>query len=285
MTTLDEASKTQLPLPLVDGIPADTIAVADRGLHYGDGLFETLAVVDGNPCLWERHLSRLRDGCARLAFPPPDEGRLATEARGLTHGVERGVLKLILPRGEGGRGYRPPCPARPRRILRLGPWPDYPASWQSAGIRVRYCRTRLGHQPLLAGLKHLNRLEQVLARSEWNDPDIAEGLMLDLDGGVVEGTQSNLFALLDGRLVTPPLARCGVAGVVRALVLERAPALGLPVVEERLEPARLETADALFLTSSLIGLWPVRQLAGVALDPSRVPATLRAAVLAAAFRP
>jgi 4-amino-4-deoxychorismate lyase len=273
------------PVALIDGVPADTIPVADRGLHYGDGLFETIAVVDGSPCLWERHLSRLRAGCARLAFPPPDEDRLATEARGLARGVERGVLKLILTRGEGGRGYRPPSPVRPRRILRMSPWPAHPADWESHGVRVRYCATRLGHQPLLAGLKHLNRLEQVIARAEWTDSDIAEGLMLDLGGQVVEGTQTNLFALVEGRLVTPPLDRCGVAGVVRALVLELAPAVGLPVAEEPQEPDRLATADALFLTSSLIGLWPVRQLGGVAFDPSRVPAELRAAVLAAAFRP
>jgi 4-amino-4-deoxychorismate lyase len=218
-------------------------------------------------------------------MPPPPEHQLVAEALGLSQGIDRAVLKLILTRGEGGRGYRPPSPAHPRRILRLTPWPDYPEGWRSAGVRVRYCQTRLGHQPLLAGLKHLNRLEQVLARSEWSETDVAEGLMLDIDGRVVEGTQTNLFALLDGRLVTPPLERCGVAGVVRRLVLESARALGLRVVEEVLDPARLATAEASFLTSSLVGIWPVREVAGVAFDPSRVPAELTAAVLAAAFRP
>jgi 4-amino-4-deoxychorismate lyase len=218
-------------------------------------------------------------------MPPPPEHQLVAEALGLSQGIDRAVLKLILTRGEGGRGYRPPSPAHPRRILRLTPWPDHPEGWRSAGVRVRYCQTRLGHQPLLAGLKHLNRLEQVLARSEWSETDVAEGLMLDIDGRVVEGTQTNLFALLDGRLVTPPLERCGVAGVVRRLVLESARALGLRLVEEVLDPARLATAEASFLTSSLVGIWPVREVAGVAFDPSRVPTELTAAVLAAAFRP
>lgn len=285
MTTPDQAPTTPVCATLIDGVPADRIPVADRGLQYGDGLFETIAVVDGKPCLWDRHLARLREGCALLSIPPPPEDQLAAEALGLTRGVDRAVLKLILTRGEGGRGYRPPDPPLPRRILRRTPWPAYPDAWRSTGVRVRYCRTRLGHQPLLAGLKHLNRLEQVLARAEWNDPDIAEGLMLDLDGRVVEGTQTNLFVLQDGQLLTPALDRCGVAGVVRGLVLEAAWVLGFRVVEAALTPERLAAADALFLTSSLAGVWPVRELAGLPVDPDQVPAELRAGVLEAAFRP
>jgi 4-amino-4-deoxychorismate lyase len=272
-------------LTLIDGVDAATIPAADRGLQYGDGLFETIAVVDGIPRLWDRHLERLRAGCERLAIPMPPAAQLAEEAARLALGVDRAVLKLILTRGEGGRGYRPPDHPRPRRILRLFPWPDYPDAWRSAGVRVRYCDTRLGRQPRLAGVKHLNRLEQVLARAEWSDPDVAEGLMLDLDGQVVEGTQTNLFALLDGRLVTPPLDRCGVAGVVRQLVIESAPALGLEVVESALVPERVAAADGLFLTSSLAGIWPIRELAGVRMDPDRIPAQIRGHILEAAFRP
>jgi 4-amino-4-deoxychorismate lyase len=272
-------------LTLIDGVPADRLPVADRGLHYGDGLFETIAIVDGRPCLWDRHLARLRAGCERLAIPPPAPKLLTDEARSLSHGHDRAVLKVIVTRGEGGRGYRPPKPATPRRVLRITPWPNYPEGWRSQGVRVRYCRTRLGDQPLLAGLKHLNRLEQVLARAEWDDPDLAEGLMLDLDGRVVEGTQTNLFAVAGGRLLTPPLDRCGVAGVVRGLVIDLAAGLGLPVTEQPLEPARLERVDALFLTSALAPLWPVRELPGRSFDPARVPPGLAAAVLAAAFGP
>ncbi len=270
---------------LIDGVPAGLVPVADRGLNYGDGLFETIAIVDGRPCLWERHLARLRAGCERLAIPPPVPGMLAAEARSLSHGHDRAILKLVVTRGDGGRGYRPPKPATPRRILRITPWPDYPDCWRSQGVRVRYCQTGLGQQPLLAGLKHLNRLEQVLARAEWDDPDVAEGLMLDPDGRVIEGTQTNLFAIEGGRLLTPLLDRCGVAGVVRGLVIDLAAGLGLPVAEEPLDSARLERAEALFLTSSLAPLWPVRELAGRPFDPAGVPCELAAAVLAAAFRP
>ncbi len=256
-------------MTLVDGTPADAIVVSDRGLQYGDGLFETIAVVDGRPCLWDRHVERLRAGCERLAIPMPPEHQLAEEAQRLARGVDRAVLKLILTRGEGGRGYRPPDSPRPRRIVRLTP----------------YCETRLGHQPLLAGLKHLNRLEQVLARAEWSDPDVAEGLMLDLDGRVVEGTQTNLFALLEGRLVTPPLNRCGVAGVVREVAIASAAAVGLEVVESVLLPEQVAAADGLFLTSSLAGIWPIRELAGRPMDPKGIPEELRTGILEAAFRP
>jgi 4-amino-4-deoxychorismate lyase len=268
---------------LIDGIPAVVVPAADRGLQYGDGLFETIAVVDGRPCLWDRHLARLRAGCLRLAIPLPDPDLLQAEVLSLAKGQGRSVLKLTVTRGEGGRGYRPPHPARPRRILRLHPWPAHPPAWRSAGVRVRYCRTRLGHQPLLAGLKHLNRLEQVLARAEWDDPDIGEGLMLDLDGTVVEGTQTNLFVLTAGRLVTPLLDRCGVNGVVRQVVIETAWMQGLAVEEARLTPAELAQADALFLASSLAGLWPVRELDGRVLDPRGIPGELSRTVLAAAF--
>jgi 4-amino-4-deoxychorismate lyase len=285
MKARDRASQPRLPLPLVDGIPADAIGISDRGLQYGDGLFETIAVVDGAPCLWDRHLARLRAGCARLAIPPPPEEQLVDDALRLTTGVDRAVLKVIVTRGDGGRGYRPPATPRPRRIVGLTPWPGYPGDWTSAGVRVRYCATRLGRQPRLAGLKHLNRLEQVLGRAEWDDPDVAEGLMLDLEGDVVEGTQANVFVWRDGRLLTPALDQCGVAGVVRGLTIDVGRQLGVEVVEARLTPEDLVRADALFLTSSLAGLWPVRELAGRRLDPERIPRELSAAVLAGAFRP
>jgi 4-amino-4-deoxychorismate lyase len=247
---------------LVDGEPRDGVPLADRGLHYGDGLFETIAVIAGRPCLWDRHVERLAAGCRRLRLPVPDPALLRGEAQRLAAGHSLAVLKILVTRGDGGRGYRPPRPAAARRVLLLSPWRDNPPSWREEGVRVRWCDTRLGIQPALAGLKHLNRLEQVLARGEWDDPDIPEGLMLDAQGGVVEGTQSNLFVWRGGRLLTPALDRCGVAGVVRGLGLEVASALGIPAAEERLTVGDVEHASALYLTSSLIGVWRVADLAG-----------------------
>lgn len=234
----------------------------DRGLHYGDGLFETIKVEDGSPEFWDRHLARLAEGCERLGIAAPEGDTLRREARRLCAGDRRSVLKIIVTRGAGGRGYRPPERPVPTRILSRHPWPDHaPAAWRE-GVVVRVCTTRLATQPLLAGIKHLNRLEQVMARREWDDPVIGEGLMLDTDGFVVDGTMSNLFIVAGGRLATPDLSLSGVAGVMRAVVLEAAAKLKVPAEVTRLTLDRVRAADEAFLTNSLIRIWPVRELDG-----------------------
>lgn len=245
---------------LIDGQRTELVAADDRGLHYGDGVFETIATVKGRPQLWSRHMARLVEGCRRLAIPPPDENLLRAEAEQLMAiPQERAVLKIIVTRGSGGRGYRPPAACQPRRLLYLSPWPEYPASWARHGVEVHLCGTRLACNPALAGIKHLNRLEQVLARAEWDDPAIAEGLMLDTDGHVIEGTMSNLWLVQEGCLLTPSLERCGVAGVMRAHLLAQARELGLACSEAVLELSDLEQAEEVFLSNSLIGIWPVRR--------------------------
>ncbi len=267
---------------LINGEAGDRIDVLDRGLQYGDGLFETLRVRAGRPCLWAAHLARLRRGCERLGIAMPAEARLRDEAGRLCAGLDDGVLKIVLTRGPGGRGYRPPRDARPTRLLAVFPAPDYPPQYAQAGVAARLCDTRLGLNPALAGLKHLNRLEQVLARAEWDEPGIAEGLMLDIEGNVIEGTMSNLFMVRAGRLCTPGLSRCGVAGVMRARVMAEAGAQGIPVEEGRIGLRDLAAADELFLTNSVIGVWPVRRLDGRDyVAPGPLTARLAAAVEAA----
>ncbi len=257
------------------------MSVLDRGLQYGDGLFETVAILDGEPRLWERHMARLRAGVERLALPPPPEAELHEEACRLSAGSGRAVLKILYTRGVGGRGFRPPEPARAMRILMRFEAPEYPAAWWSQGVDVRFCDLRLGAQPALAGLKHLNRLEQVLARAEWTDPAIAEGLLLDNNGAVIEGTQSNLFAVIGDRLLTPVLDEAGVAGVMRAWILEWAALFGLNWEEARLTRSDVLEARELFLTNSLIGVWPVRSLAGRRLPERGIARELIACLRAA----
>ena len=242
---------------LVNGEPLDCIASTDRGLLYGDGVFETLAVQDGSCRYWLQHLLRLQAGCERLAIPAVDSELLATEARRLVAAAGRGVLKIIVTRGSGGRGYRVPEQSIPTRILQLHPWPDFATSCAADGVGVRLCKTRLGHNSALAGIKHLNRLEQVLARQEWDDPDIMEGLLLDTEGRLIEGTMSNLFMISKGVLQTPDLHSCGVAGVMRSVILELAGQQALETGICDLRPADLAQADEVFLTNSLIGIWPV----------------------------
>ena len=176
---------------LINGQDSGTLSAQDRGLLYGDGLFETLAIRKGVPLRWERHLQRLMLGCERLGIPCPDVTALTLESLALCKGHDRALLKLIVTRGVGGRGYRAPAQPQATRILTCHPWPDYPADAARDGVRVRLCRTRLAQQPALAGIKHLNRLEQVLARAEWNDEEIAEGLLFDREDHVIEATMSN----------------------------------------------------------------------------------------------
>lgn len=259
---------------LINGSQTGRIDVSDRGLLYGDGLFETIAVVDGRPRLWERHMERLEEGQRRLGFPLQDPGLIEREARSLLGEGGRGVLKILLTRGVGGRGYRPPTQPRVTRILSLHAWPHQPLEWFRSGLRLRLCETPLAGNPRLAGIKHLNRLEQVLARREWSDPAVAEGLMLDLQGRVIEATQANLFVLSAGHLITPDLTACGVAGVVRGLVLELARALGLALQIRSLGQEQVLQADALFLSNSLLGACPVASLEGRTYDPDRLPLEL-----------
>ncbi|PYC24624.1 aminodeoxychorismate lyase [Aquipseudomonas alcaligenes] len=247
-------------LSWVDGRPATELPLSDRGLAYGDGLFETIAVRRGRAVLLPRHLARLAEGLRRLAIDL-DLVALEAELRAFFAELGEGVAKLLVTRGDGLRGYAPPQPARPRRILLGSPLPSYPAANAEQGVRLFSCRTRLAEQPLLAGLKHLNRLEQVLARGEWQDAAFAEGLMRDTSGRVIEGVFSNLFLVRDGVLLTAELSRCGVAGVMRAEVLEQAARLGIPCEIRDIGFDELLAADELFLCNSLYGIWPVRELA------------------------
>ncbi|MGK0673412.1 MAG: aminodeoxychorismate lyase [Halothiobacillaceae bacterium] len=237
----------------------DNLPLTDRGLHYGDGLFETMAVQEGRVRLLELHLARLAWGAARLAIPLADTEGLAAKLATAAEALGEGVLKLILTRGSGGRGYLTPDISIPSLILQR--YPPVATAGQE-GVTVRLCALRLARQPHLAGLKHLNRLEQVLARAEWRDPAIAEGLMLDSEGLLVEGVASNIFLVRKGRLLTPLLDLCGVAGVMRTHVMQRAVRLGLEVQEARLGLDDLMAADEVFLTNSLHGIRPIIRLLG-----------------------
>jgi len=275
-------NRYESPRILIDGAAADSLAVVDRGLQYGDGLFETLAVQGGAPCLWPEHYDRLAHGAERLGIPCPQPERLLCECWRLVAGTAVGVLKIILTRGRGGRGYGLPTCLQPTRILMLYPWPDYPPAWGEQGVHAIFCRTPLGENPRLAGIKHLNRLEQVLARSEWQDRGVAEGLMQNGRGRVIGGTMSNLFLVRAGRLLTPRLNTCGVAGTVRGLVLHIAGTLGIEVLEQDIMRADLNTADGVFLTNAVIGVWPVRCLGSREMGREGLPSELLAAVRRAA---
>ena len=245
----------------VDGQPADVLSLKDRGLAYGDGLFETIAVRNGRPLLLERHLQRLETGCQRLALRV-DMTVVSAELSAYARSQGDGVMKLIVTRGDSRRGYAADPSATARRILQGSAPVAYPAAHAEQGVFLFPCSVRLSEQPLLAGLKHLNRLEQVLARNEWQGSEFAEGLMRDQSGRVIEGVFSNLFIVHEGALITADLSRCGVAGVMRAALLDSARAQGLKVEVRDIPFEDFLQADEVFLCNSLFGVWPVRSVTG-----------------------
>ncbi len=234
---------------------------AERALQYGDGVFETLPVNGGEVAYLHRHWQRLRAGCERLQLRFLDWEPLSGEVRRLAEELHQGVIKVIVGRGPGGRGYGFAEDSTCTRIISTHPPPPRPTEYASAGIRVRLCQLRMGIQPALAGIKHLNRLEQVLARAEWGR-EYAEGLLLDCHGRLVEGTMSNLFIGREGRLFTPRLDLCGVAGVLRSVLIDEAQAQGIEVQRSRLTPLDFASATEVFVCNSVFGIWPVNDIDG-----------------------
>jgi len=264
-----------VPKYVINGHPGDSIPIADRGLQYGDGLFETIKIHQGKPLLWSRHVKRLNEGCTRLHIPCPDESTLAAEIDTLiSPEMETAAIKIMITRGSGPRGYRMPDPQRPTRIIVLYSDTGYSGGNTVAGVRLRICVTPLACNPVLAGLKHLNRLEQVLARAEWCDADIVDGVMKNVHGHVIETTMANLFIVKNHQLYTPGLNQCGVAGVMRDKVLELAKELQLVVSETVLNESDLFDADEVFITNCLNGIRPVNQIEKIQFVPGKITTQL-----------
>jgi len=261
----------ETPLVAVNGVLGASVSSLDRGFIYGDGLFETCRLHQGEPLLWALHVQRLSLGAERLGIPLNLE-QLESQRRQIQIAAAQdwplnGVLKVILTRGQGGRGYAPPTDPSPSLCWQF--FPGIKASWADnalRGIQLRVCDRQLPENPDLAGLKHLNRLDYVLARSEWAN-EYPEGLLLDRQGHVIEGTLSNLFAWVDDQLCTPALEVAGVAGVMRRFIMDTlAPQLGISVVERSLTMEDLARARELFMCNSVFGIWPVIRLVPNGLD-------------------
>lgn len=253
-----------MPRQWVNGIECSTIDVTDRGLNYGDGVFETMVLRDGRLEYWSLHYDRLHEGCSRLAIFCPSESTLLDELMSCIeiNDSEESVIKLIITRGSDGRGYRVSGEKQSTRVFLQSARPVYPDYNLTYGVDVCICDTRLAHQLKLAGIKHLNRLEQIIARLEWQD-EYSEGLMLDNDGYVIEGTMSNVFLSYDNEtLLTPELKGCGIAGIQRQIVKNKAEELNIKVTEVSIKLHELMSARSIFLTNRIIGIWPVRHIDG-----------------------
>ncbi|MFA6016035.1 MAG: aminodeoxychorismate lyase [Gallionellaceae bacterium] len=247
---------------LINGSPSDTISVTDRGLLYGDGVFRTFALKNILINQWHRHYAKLVHDCHAINLPCPSGSLLQSEIASLTQNTPSAAIKITITRGMSQRGYTPAASPQVTRIISVSPLPDYPELFYQAGVRVHLCQLRLGHQPRLAGIKHLNRLENVMAAAEWSDPDIAEGILLDQSGNVIEGVRSNLFMLKQGVLFTPDLTQCGVAGVQRERIIAWAEQQGIVCKIQEISLEQLQQAEEIFLVNSIIGLWPVREMPG-----------------------
>jgi 4-amino-4-deoxychorismate lyase len=263
-------------LVLVNGRPDQQISPFDRAVHFGDGLFETIACRRGRPRFLSLHLERLQLGCDRLGLDAGNLEDIRAEVRALAREVDEAIVKVVLSRGAAlARGYGVTGREKATRITFRYAWPSETRTESQDGIQARTATLRLGENPALAGLKHCNRLEQILARREWTDPGIAEALVFSSSGKLVSGTMSNVFIVEGSGLRTPLLDLCGVAGVMRRVVLREATRAGMSVREEALRAEDLQKADEVFLTNARIGIWPLRALDGRVMRPGAVTRRLQ----------
>ncbi|VAW54183.1 Aminodeoxychorismate lyase [hydrothermal vent metagenome] len=242
---------------IINGNESTTIDIHDRGFQYGDGLFETIAYKKNKLQLANEHFKRLRLGCERLSLTGVDESLWFDDIEKcqLKHDS---IIKLVVSRGVSARGYAF-GKNNITRVTSSYPMPEYPLAY-AQGITARICTTPISMNASLAGLKHLNRLDNVLARNEWNDLEITEGFMLDNMSNVIEGTMSNVFGVLNNELYTPRLEQCGIAGVIRSQVIILAKKMNIVVNIVDIKRHFFLQMDAVFITNSLIGLWPVKQI-------------------------
>jgi len=242
-------------------VEQDRIAAADRAFLYGDGCFTTVLIEHRKPRLWPQHLERLQTTLKRLGIDAPDWSPLTEKVMSLAWGYpEKGVVKIIISRGVGGRGYSPAGCHQTQVMISGFAWPSFYKRWQQEGVELGVCQQRLGLSPMLAGLKHLNRLEQVLLKQEIEENGWLDAVVLDANGHVAETSASNIFWRCGNTLYTPALDLAGVHGLMRAHVCEQASALGycLEFVKSPLDT--LLCADEVFITNALMALVPVTRI-------------------------
>jgi 4-amino-4-deoxychorismate lyase len=260
---------------LINGRSNVAISPMDRGFAYGDGVFRTLHVRQGVADCWELHYKKLVEDCNVLGIVCPSADLLLTDIERLFMPEQDAVAKIIISRGEGERGYALPVLAQPTRVVIKAPFPHYPETNFNEGVRLHLCNLRLSYQPQFAGIKHLNRLENVMARMEWTDSTISDGLLLDAQDRTIECTMSNIFARFGKNLVTPDLSLCGVAGITRSRILKAAPQLGLGIKVANLPLGKLMRADEIITCNSLYGAWQVIALNRQNWQPQGLAAQLR----------
>lgn len=244
---------------LINGIPQETLPASDRAIQFGDGCFTTARIVAGQVCLLDAHLQRLQQACEKLLIPFVEWAALQREMVELARGNDRGVLKVIISRGSGGRGYSAANCLHPTRLLSVSAWPVHYDGWRREGITLELSPVRLGRNPQLAGIKHLNRLEQVLIRTHLEQTDADEALVLDSEGFITECCAANLFWRQGKDVFTPRLDQAGVNGLMRQFCLQQLAHSGYRVVDVHAREAALAEADEMVVCNALMPVVPVRQ--------------------------
>lgn len=269
---------------LINGSFDQAISAFDRGFAYGDGVFRTLQIRNGLPVNWPLHYQKLVADCAAIGIVCPSAELLMNDLQQLFpvsafDENETKVAKIIITRGEGDRGYAPPAVTAPTRAVIKSAMPQYAALNYAQGVNLRVCETRLATQPKLAGIKHLNRLENVLARMEWREDAIFDGLLLDQQGHVIECTMSNIFARFDNKLITPALTLCGVAGITRQRILWLESVLNLTVEVTSITLDQLLQADEVIICNSLYGAFQVNSIGAKSWPQQKLASIIRNALI------
>ncbi|WP_045411767.1 aminodeoxychorismate lyase [Vibrio owensii] len=241
----------------VNGLPQTHISLGDRSFQYGDGCFTTIKTKKGELEHWQAHVERMEACLKTLHIPFPDWNQVFDWVMKAVLNDDLAGIKIHISRGTGGRGYSPSGIEGPVVTISNFAFPSHYSSWQENGVPLGVCRTRLGIQPLLAGHKHNNRIEQVLAKAEVEGSEFTDAVTLNVQNHVIETTIANLFWVKDKKVYTPDLSLSGVAGVMRRKVLEFLQTNGYPVQVATFELSDLLNADEVLMCNSLLGVAPV----------------------------
>ena len=245
---------------LVNGEWSSVISVTDRSFQYGDGCFTTMLSINGRIVHWAAHMDRMNSCLDVLQIPRPNWEQVEDWLSQANTGREKVGLKLLITRGERGRGYSPSQVGHPNIVISRFEFPIHYQNWAQNGIELGVCQTPLGHNPLLAGHKHNNRLEQILLKSEIERQAKVDGVAFDIDGYVIETSMANIFWCTDNTLCTPLLDRAGISGVIRRKILEWAAQENVAVRTERFGFDALLGADEIFICNSILGVAPVHTI-------------------------
>ncbi|WP_117233288.1 aminodeoxychorismate lyase [Vibrio maerlii] len=241
----------------LNGTQADSISLTDRSFQYGDGCFTTILVKAAEPQWLTFHIERMEACLKVLGIPVPCWAEVIQWLSKAAIDAPLSGLKLHISRGSGGRGYSPSGVMNPDITISAFDYPQHYHSIQSQGIELGLCEAKLGINPMLAGHKHNNRLEQILLKAEMDRVGLVDGVVLDIHDHVVETTMANLFWCKDKTIYTPSLEDCGVSGIVRRLIIQDAEQLGHKAVIGKFDLDHLANADEVFISNSILGVAPV----------------------------